>query len=68
MDRVSSSAKSVGKIPIATVLAAPWDGPILLVGFQTGLQLSAEKKFNFKTGLVFNCQELVLFQNGVLKN
>ena len=50
------------------LLATPWDGPILLVGFQTGLQLSAEKKFNFKTGLAINCQELVLFQNGVPKN
>ena len=50
------------------LLAAPWDGPILLVGFQTGLQLSAEKKFHFQTGLAFCVQELVLFQNGVLKN
>ena len=50
------------------LLAAPWGGPIPLVGFQTGLQLSAEKKFNFKTGLAINCQELVLFQNGVLKD
>ena len=34
-------------------------------GFQTGL---AEKKFHFQTGLDFFVQELVLFQNGVLKN
>ena len=54
---------------LATILlAAPWDGPILLVGFQTALLSSAEKKFNFQTALSINCQELVLFQNGVLKN
>ena len=54
---------------LATILlAAPWDGPILLVDFQAALPSSAEKKFNFQTALSINCQELVLFQNGVLKN